>query len=58
MQLLEIRANQMLYPRGLPGDDMQSKSEHESKSTPWNDRILMAADIVTMVLSVLGYMHA
>jgi hypothetical protein len=58
VQLLDIRANQMLYQLGLPGDDMQFKSEHESKSSPWNDRILMAAVIVTMVLSLLGYMHA
>lgn len=33
------------------------KSEPEANSS-WNDRILMAAIIVTMVLSLLGYMHA
>lgn len=36
----------------------QAKHEPESISSPWNDRILMAAVIVTMVLSLLGYMHA
>ena len=35
----------------------QVKSEPESNSS-WNDRVLMAAIIVTMVLSLLGYMHA
>ena len=35
----------------------QAKSEPESNS-PWNDRVLMAVVIVTMVLSLLGYMHA
>jgi len=33
-----------------------------SKSTPtsssWNERVLIAAVVVTMVLSLLGYMHA
>jgi hypothetical protein len=60
VQLSAIRVNQMLYQRSLPGDDMpfQFKSEPEATSSPWNDRILMAAVIVTMVLSLLGYMHA
>lgn len=35
----------------------QSKTESESSSS-WTDRVLMAAVIVTMVLSLLGYMHA
>jgi hypothetical protein len=35
----------------------QVKPEPES-SSPWNDRVLMAAVIVTMLLSLLGYMHA
>jgi len=36
---------------------VQSEAERESNS-PWNDRVLIAAVIVTMVLSLLGYMHA
>jgi hypothetical protein len=37
---------------------MQFQPKPDSASSPWNDRILMAAIIVTMVLSLLGYMHA
>jgi len=50
----------MLYQCGLPGDDVQFQRqfERESASSPWNDRVLMAAVIVTMLLSLLGYMHA
>lgn len=60
MQLLAFRVNQMLYQCGLPGDDVQFQTqfERESASSPWNDRVLMAAVIVTMLLSLLGYMHA
>ena len=29
----------------------------ESVSSPWNDRVLMAAIIVTMLLSLFGYMR-
>ena len=34
-----------------------SDNKPESASTPWNDRVLIAAVIVTMLLSMLGYMH-
>lgn len=36
----------------------QVKPEPESTFSPWNDRILIAAVVVTMLLSLLGYMHA
>jgi hypothetical protein len=29
----------------------------ESISSPWNERVLMAAIIVTMLLSLFGYMR-
>jgi hypothetical protein len=31
--------------------------QQESVSSPWNDRVLMAAIIVTMLLSLFGYMR-
>ena len=37
---------------------MHFQAKPDSTSSAWNDRILMAAIIVTMVLSLLGYMHA
>jgi hypothetical protein len=36
-----------------PACDEQS----EPVSSPWNDRVLMAAIIVTMLLSLFGYMR-
>ena len=40
---------------------MTTVSDNQTESavgaTPWNDRVLMAAVIVTMLLSMLGYMH-
>jgi len=30
----------------------------ESPSSSWNDRALIAAVVVAMVLSLVGYMHA
>ncbi|PYY11283.1 MAG: hypothetical protein DMG61_19550 [Acidobacteria bacterium] len=60
VQLLAFRVNQMLYQCGCPGDDVQfqAKPEPESTTSPWNDRVLIAAVVVTMLLSLLGYMHA
>jgi hypothetical protein len=39
---------------------MQFQAKHESGSTssPWNERVLMAAIVFAMLLSLLGYMHA
>lgn len=31
--------------------------ESAARKSPWNDRVLMAAVIVTMLLSLLGYMR-
>lgn len=31
--------------------------ESIANESPWNDRVLMAAVIVTMLLSLLGYMR-
>ncbi len=36
----------------------QVKPEPDPTSSPWNDRVLIAAVVVTMLLSLLGYMHA
>lgn len=30
----------------------------DSNTTCWNERVLIAALVATMVLSLLGYMHA
>ncbi len=35
-----------------------STPESDPKSSSWNERMLILAVIVTMVLSLLGYMHA
>ena len=33
-------------------------SQSDSNSSSWNERLLIVAVVVTMVLSLLGYMHA
>ena len=33
-------------------------SQSDPNASSWNERILIAAVVVTMVLSLLGYMHA
>lgn len=35
-----------------------SASQSDPNASSWNERVLMAAVVVTMVLSLLGYMHA
>jgi hypothetical protein len=33
-------------------------SQSDPNASSWNERVLIAAVVVTMVLSLLGYMHA
>jgi len=33
-------------------------SQSDTNASSWNERVLIAAVVVTMVLSLLGYMHA
>jgi hypothetical protein len=33
-------------------------NSNSATTSSWNDRVLIAAVVVTMVLSLLGYMHA
>ena len=35
-----------------------SNIQPESTTSSWNERVLVAAVVVAMVLSLLGYMHA
>ena len=33
-------------------------SQSDPNTSSWNERVLIAAVVITMVLSLLGYMHA
>ena len=35
-----------------------STAQLDSPASSWNERVLIAAVVVAMVLSLLGYMHA
>jgi hypothetical protein len=61
MQLIRLGNNQMpVANMTVPGDQAMKPTcdeQQESVSSPWNDRVLMAAIIVTMLLSLFGYMR-
>jgi hypothetical protein len=37
---------------------MDAQSNQFEKASPWMDRVLFAVVVATMLLSLLGYMHA
>ena len=63
MQLIQLGANQMHWRYKQKGSKRMKPAcddntpESAVSDSPWNERVLMAAVIVTMLLSLFGYMH-